>query len=111
MRGGVADRTRGDYFLKKRALIRVNSAHCSGRSSSKKMASTGQTSAQTPQSMHSSGLMKYCSASSVEWMQSTGQTSTQLLSLTPIHGWAITYATAHRSLPCTQGDESTCATD
>ena len=46
-----------------------------GKSSSKKMASTGQTSAQTPQSMHSSGLMKYWSASSVEWIQSTGQTS------------------------------------
>src|SRR3712207_9099326 len=44
--------------------------------------------------MHSSGLMKYCSASSVEWMQSTGQTSTQLLSLTPMHGCAITYVMA-----------------
>jgi hypothetical protein len=46
-------------FLKNSALTSVNDAHCSGRSSSKKMASTGQTSAQTPQSMHSSGLMKY----------------------------------------------------
>src|SRR3712207_1979283 len=61
--------------------------------------------------MHSSGLMKYWSASSVEWMQSTGQTSTQLLSLTPMHGWAITYATAHRSSPDLSGLESWCATD
>src|SRR3954470_24997591 len=38
-------------------------------------------------------------------MQSTGQTSTQLLSLTPMHGWAITYATAHRSSPDIPGRE------
>src|SRR5215217_525742 len=44
-------------------------------------------------------------------MQSTGQTSTQLLSLTPMHGWAITYATAHRSSPDYPGRESGCATD
>jgi hypothetical protein len=44
-------------------------------------------------------------------MQSTGQTSTQLLSLTPMHGWAITYATAHRSSPEFPGRESGCATD
>src|ERR687898_83127 len=44
-------------------------------------------------------------------MQSTGQTSTQLLSLTPMHGWAITYATAHRSSPDFPGRESGCATD
>src|SRR5829696_7216099 len=44
-------------------------------------------------------------------MQSTGQTSTQLLSLTPMHGWAITYATAHRSSPGFSGRESGCATD
>ncbi|MDF3016181.1 MAG: hypothetical protein K0R44_1406, partial [Thermomicrobiales bacterium] len=43
--------------------------------------------------------------------QSTGQTSTQLLSLTPMHGWAITYATAHRSSPGFPGSESGCATD
>src|SRR5215213_5144637 len=43
-------------------------------------------------------------------MQSTGQTSTQLLSLTPMHGWAITYATAHRSSPDFPGRESGCAT-
>src|SRR5215213_3183421 len=44
-------------------------------------------------------------------MQSTGQTSTQLLSLTPMHGWAITYATAHRSSPGFSGRKSGCATD
>src|ERR687894_3125649 len=44
-------------------------------------------------------------------MQSTGQTSTQLLSLTPMHGWAITYATAQRSSPEFPGRESGCATD
>src|SRR6478672_4951101 len=84
-------------FLKNSALTRVNDAHCSGKSSSKKMASTGQTSAQTPQSMHSSGLMKYWSASSVEWMQSTGQTSTQEASFVPMHGWVMTYVIARSS--------------
>ena len=40
--------------------------------------------------MQSSGLMKYiCSAASV-WMQSTGQTSTQEASLTPMQGSVIT---------------------
>lgn len=55
--GGASWGRSGGYFWKKAALISLNSAHCSGRSSSKKIASTGQTSAQTPQSMHSSGLM------------------------------------------------------
>src|SRR5215203_5821755 len=77
-------------FLKNSALTSVKDAHCSGKSSSKKMASTGQTSAQTPQSMHSSGLMKYCSWSSSEWMQSTGQTSTHEASFVPMHGCAMT---------------------
>src|SRR3990172_4618390 len=42
--------------------------------------------------MHVSGSMKYCSSSSVEWMQSTGQTSTQLASLVPMHGSVMMYA-------------------
>ena len=50
-------------YSKKSRLVRMKPAHCSGTSSSKKIASTGQTSAQTPQSMHSAGLMKYCSES------------------------------------------------
>src|SRR6201997_4502284 len=62
------------------------------------MAVTGQTGTQAPQSMHSSGLMESIladskSASSFRgWMQSTGQTSTQAVSLVPIQGSAITYA-------------------
>ena len=35
----------------------VKDFHCSGTESSGKMASTGQTASQAPQSMHSSGLM------------------------------------------------------
>src|SRR5258707_3293857 len=62
------------------------------------MASTGQGSTHAPQSMHSSGSMKYCSDASSEWMQSTGQTSTQEASLSPIHGWVMVYATAGISL-------------
>src|SRR3954466_3158809 len=48
--------------------------------------------------MHSSGSMYSCStrsysgSSGVGWMQSTGQTSTQELSLVPMQGSAITYA-------------------
>jgi len=76
-------------------LILRNSDHCWGRSSSKKIASTGQTSAQTPQSMHSSGSMKYRSAASSVWMQSTGQTSTHDPSLTPMQGCAMTYVRLH----------------
>src|SRR6266498_1188454 len=82
-------------------------AHCSGTSSSKKIASTGQTSAQTPQSIHSSGLMKYCSAASSEWIQSTGQTSTQDASFVPMHGSVMTYVIACFLLP-THGKLSHC---
>src|SRR4051812_21604784 len=55
--------------------------------------------------MHSSGSMKSCStlsysaSSGVGWMQSTGQTSTQELSLVPMQGSAITYAKGLGSFP------------
>ena len=61
------------------------------------MAVTGQAGSQAPQSMQTSGSMKSCFASSnpssslVGWMQSTGQTSTQAVSLVPMQGSAIQY--------------------
>src|SRR5205823_13717696 len=78
--------------------------HCSGTSSSGKMASTGHGSTHAPQSMHSSGSMKYMFAASSVWMQSTGQTSTHEASLTSMQGWTMTYATCrkgtmHRYMP------------
>jgi hypothetical protein len=39
------------------ALISAKLFHCCGRSSMGKIADTGQTGTQAPQSMHSSGLM------------------------------------------------------
>src|SRR5437016_11099521 len=68
--------------------------HCSGTSSSGKIASTGHGSTHAPQSMHSSGSMKYMSEASSLWMQSTGQTSTQEASFRPTQGWVMTYAMA-----------------
>src|SRR6516162_2402091 len=76
----------------------VNFCHFSGRSSSAKIAVTGQTGTHAPQSMHSVGLIYSCvtlscSASSLRgWMQSTGHTSTHAVSFVPMHGSAITYA-------------------
>src|ERR1700676_4154443 len=76
----------------------VKWAHFSGRSSKAKIAVTGQTGTQAPQSMHSTGLMYSCGSDSNlgssfrGWMQSTGQTSTHAVSLVPIQGSAITYA-------------------
>src|SRR5918996_3415521 len=73
--------------------------HLSGVSSSAKIASTGQAGTQAPQSMHSSGWMNSMSAvansgsSFRGWMQSTGHTSTQALSLVPMHGSQMMYAT------------------
>src|SRR5215831_6155597 len=79
--------------------------HFSGRSSSAKIAETGQTGTQAPQPMHSTGSMKSWSTCSnpgrpssyfvsfFGWMQSTGQASTQAVSLVPIQGSAIMYAT------------------
>src|SRR5580765_1545207 len=72
--------------------------HSSGSWSSAKQASTGQASTQASQSMHSSGSMysistlSYSGSSGVGWMQSTGHTSTQELSLVPMQGSAMTYA-------------------
>src|SRR5215813_13258989 len=56
------------------------------------MAFTGQVSTHAPQSMHPSGSMKFMSSPSSEWMQATGQTSTQVASLVPMHGCVITKA-------------------
>src|SRR5713101_5735825 len=81
-----------DYSLKKSALILIYCFHSSGVADSSKMAVTGQAGSHAPQSMHSSGSMYNISAVSnpssfcVGWMQSTGQTSTQDASFTPIHG-------------------------
>ena len=56
--------------------------------SSGKIASTGHSGSQAPQSMHSSGSITSIRAAS--WMQSTGQTSTHERSLMSMHGSAIT---------------------
>src|SRR5262249_52299784 len=74
------------------------SFHLSGRSSAAKMAETGQTGAQAPQSIHSTGSIKSCCPAAclseffLGWMQSTGQASTQAVSLVPMQGSAIMYA-------------------
>src|SRR5918911_5546662 len=60
-----------------------------GTSSSAKIALTGHSGSHAPQSMHSSGWMSYWS--SVLYMHWTGQTATQLASLTLMHGSVITY--------------------
>src|SRR5918995_3252146 len=81
----------------------------SGTASSAKIAVTGHSGSQAPQSMHSSGSMKYIASSSVAWMQSTGQTSTQLASLTPMQGSVMTYVMAsslHRCRPSPSGRAS-----
>src|SRR5260370_33973397 len=67
----------------------TNGAHLSGNASSGKIASTGHAGAQAPQSMHSSGSITRMRFAS--WMQSTGQTSTQDLSLMSIQGSAMMY--------------------
>ena len=59
---------------------------------SSKIACTGQASTQYAQSMQSSGLIKYWSASSLVCIQSTGHTSKHEASLTPTHGSVITKA-------------------
>jgi hypothetical protein len=80
------------------ALIGVKLAHFSGKSSKAKIAVTGHTGTQAPQSMHSTGLMynwgsdSNAGSSLRGWMQSTGQTSTHAVSFVPIQGSAITYA-------------------
>src|SRR5690242_250458 len=72
------------------------SFHFSGRSSAAKIADTGHTGTQAPQSIHSTGSIKsnssvaYPSSSFFGWMQSTGQASTQAVSLVLMQGSAIT---------------------
>src|SRR5262245_8411654 len=70
------------------ALIFTNGSHFSGNASSGKIASTGHSGSQAPQSMHSSrSITRIRSAS---WIQSTGQTSTHERSLMSMHGSAMT---------------------
>ena len=73
-------------------MILTNGSHLSGSASSGKIASTGHSGSQAPQSMHSSGSM--ISIRSNSWMQSTGQTSTQERSLMSMQGSAMMYVTA-----------------
>src|SRR5688500_7406755 len=69
--------------------MRTNGSHFSGNASSGKIASTGHSGSQAPQSMHSSGSIT--SKRAATWMQSTGQTSMHDWSLMSMHGSAITY--------------------
>src|SRR4051794_24100918 len=71
--------------------MRTNGCHLSGRASSGKIASTGHSGSQAPQSMHSSGSMTRIRSAS--WMQSTGQTSTHDLSLMSMQGSEMMYVT------------------
>src|SRR3982750_1192804 len=71
------------------ALIVTNGCHFSGSASSGKIASTGHSGSQAPQSMHSSGSIT--SIRPASWMQSTGQTSMHDLSLMSMQGSPITY--------------------
>src|SRR6478672_9961655 len=71
--------------------MRTNGCHLSGSASSGKIASTGHSGSQAPQSMHSSGSMTRIRSAS--WMQSTGQTSTQERSLMSMQGSAMMYVT------------------
>src|SRR5438034_2786000 len=65
--------------------------HLSGSASSGKIASTGHSGSQAPQSMHSSGSITRILPNS--WMQSTGQTSTHERSLMSMQGSAMMYVT------------------
>src|SRR5581483_10225754 len=71
--------------------MRTNGSHLSGSASSGKIASTGHSGSQAPQSMHSSGSMTRIRSNS--WMQSTGQTSTHDRSLMSMQGSAMMYVT------------------
>ena len=73
-------------------MILTKGSHLSGSASSGKIASTGHSGSQAPQSMHSSGSM--ISIRSNSWMQSTGQTSTHERSLMSMQGSAMMYVTA-----------------
>src|SRR3954454_395318 len=72
--------------------MRTNGAHFSGSPASGKIASTGHSGSHAPQSMHYSGSMTRMRPAS--WMQSTGQTSTQDLSLMSMQGSAMMYVIA-----------------
>src|SRR5580704_18263906 len=84
------------FFSYHSALIAVKLFHFSGRSSNAKIAVTGHTGTQAPQSMHSTGLMYsivsvwWVGSSLRGWMQSTGHTSTHAVSLVLMQGSAIT---------------------
>src|SRR3954447_19575171 len=82
----------------------MNGSHLSGSASSGKIASTGHSGSQAPQSMHSSGSMTRIRLAS--WMQSTGQTSTHDLSLMSMHGSAMMYVTAAYSSGVSSGSIS-----
>src|SRR3954465_10346174 len=71
--------------------MRTNGSHLSGSASSGKIASTGHSGSQAPQSMHSSGSMTRMRFAS--WMQSTGHTSTHDLSLMSMQGSEMMYVT------------------
>src|SRR6059058_3185168 len=82
----------------------MNGSHFSGVASSGKIASTGHSGSQAPQSMHSSGSMTRMRSAS--WMQSTGQTSTHERSLMSMHGSAMMYVTAAYSTEARSGSIS-----
>src|SRR5215813_6934033 len=75
--------------------MRTNGSHFAGSASSGKIASTGHSGSQAPQSMHSSGSITRMRSNS--WMQSTGQTSTQDRSLMSMQGSAMMYVTGAQS--------------
>ena len=83
-------------------MILTKGSHLSGSASSGKIASTGHSGSQAPQSMHSSGSM--ISIRSNSWMQSTGQTSTHERSLMSMQGSAMMYVTAAESTERLQTD-------
>src|SRR3954463_16505596 len=82
-------------FLKYSAFREMKLPHSDGRSSSGKIALTGHSSTHRPQSMQVSGSMYSMSVLPnsasflVGWMQSTGHTSTQEVSLVPMQGSAM----------------------
>lgn len=77
----------GSCPAKYAALIAAYSCCPAGRASTGKIASTGQASAQAPQSMQDLGstysisVLPNARSRGVGWMQLTGQTATQVASL------------------------------
>src|SRR3954452_13655634 len=84
--------------------MRTNGSHFSGSASSGKIASTGHSGSQAPQSMHSSGSITRMRPAS--WMQSTGQTSTHERSLMSMHGSEMMYVTGAYSNDARSGSIS-----